>query len=85
MLMRLSDHAAMSAWQPAGQVPQLTLYLPGTVTPDNENAEQTWRARAETLTVTTIPGDHESMLTTAELHQTLAALSDHDAHQAKGR
>jgi amino acid adenylation domain-containing protein len=75
MLMRLSDHAAMSAWQPDGQVPNLKLYLPQVVTPGNENAEDTWRARCATLTGTTIPGTHESMLTADELHQAMAASS----------
>jgi len=72
LLMRLRDNAAMSGWQPAGRVPHLTLYLPQILTPDNDNAGQTWRARTTSLTVTTIPGDHESMLTAAELHQAMA-------------
>jgi len=38
ILMRLSDHAAMSAWRPAGRVPHLTLYLPQTLTAGNRTA-----------------------------------------------
>jgi amino acid adenylation domain-containing protein len=75
MLMRLSDHAAMSAWRPDGQVPNLSLYLPQVVTPGNDNAEETWRARSATLTVTTIPGNHESMLTADEFHRAVATSS----------
>jgi amino acid adenylation domain-containing protein len=74
MAMRLSFHAAMDAWRPSGQVPRLRLYLPQIITPDNENADETWRALGATMTVTTIPGDHEMMLTADELHQAVATI-----------
>ncbi|WP_086801011.1 non-ribosomal peptide synthetase [Streptomyces caniscabiei] len=73
MRMRFSFHAAMDAWQPARQVPRLRLYLPQVVTPGQENARESWRALGDTVTVTTIPGDHVSMLSASELHQTVAA------------
>jgi amino acid adenylation domain-containing protein len=75
MLMRLSDHAAMSAWQPTGLVPHLTLYLPWTVTPDNVNAVDSWRPHSATMTAITVPGNHESMLTTADFHRGIADLA----------
>jgi amino acid adenylation domain-containing protein len=76
LLMRLADHAAMSAWQPTGQIPHLTLYLPQTATPDNANAAATWRSRADAVTVLTVPGDHESMLTTDDLRDGVAGHAD---------
>jgi amino acid adenylation domain-containing protein len=83
MRMRLSCHAAMGAWQPAGQVPRLRVYLPEVVTPGNENAGETWRALGTTVSVTTIPGDHESMLTAGELHQAVATVDP--THQSQRR
>ncbi|WP_033345439.1 non-ribosomal peptide synthetase [Catenuloplanes japonicus] len=64
---RLSCHAAMSAWRPAGRVRHLSVHLPRTPNPDNTGASGTWQAYGDALTVTTIPGDHETMLTTDEL------------------
>ena len=73
----------MGAWQPAGQVPRLRVYLPEVVTPGNENAGETWRALGTTVSVTTIPGDHESMLTAGELHQAVATVDP--THQSQRR
>jgi thioesterase domain-containing protein len=67
MVMRLTDHAAMSAWQPTATVGRLTLYIPQTGTPDHDDAVATWQPYSRELTAVTIPGDHESMLVTAEL------------------
>ncbi|MFI5668039.1 amino acid adenylation domain-containing protein [Streptomyces sp. NPDC051704] len=67
--MRLSFHAAMDAWQPTGQVPRLTMCLPEVVTAGHENAPEGWRPLGATVAVTTIPGDHVSMLGAGELHQ----------------
>ncbi|WP_179166858.1 non-ribosomal peptide synthetase [Streptomyces sp. CB03238] len=73
MRMRLSCHAAMASWQPAGQVPRLRLFLPQVVSPGCDGAAETWHALGATVTVTTIPGDQKSMLTAVELHQAVAA------------
>jgi thioesterase domain-containing protein len=70
--MRLSFHAAMDGWQPTGPVPRLRIFLPQTMTPGNENARESWRGLGVTVAVTTIPGDHMSMLTAGELPQAVA-------------
>lgn len=70
--MRLSFHAAMDAWRPSGQVPQLSVCLPEVVTRGHENAPEHWRALGTDVAVTRIPGDHVSMLGAAELRQTVA-------------
>ncbi|MFR9753861.1 amino acid adenylation domain-containing protein [Nocardia sp. 004] len=75
MRMRLSCHAAMSAWQPRGQIPHIRLYLPEIVTPGTENAAETWCALSVSVTVTTVPGNHESILTAGELHHAVATHS----------
>ncbi|WP_345733607.1 thioesterase domain-containing protein [Cryptosporangium minutisporangium] len=85
MLMRLGDHAAMDSWRPTGQLPHLRLCLPQAVTPGSENAGESWRSHAAALTVTVVPGDHESMLTSEELHRALTAPCDSHPHQANGR
>ncbi|MGW4370296.1 amino acid adenylation domain-containing protein [Nocardia takedensis] len=70
--MRLSCHAAMSAWQPRHRIPRLTVYLPETITPGTEDAAETWRALGATVTVTTFSGDHESILVSDDLHHAIA-------------
>lgn len=67
--MRLSFHAAMDSWKPTGQVPRLTMCLPEVVTAGHENAPEGWRPLGAAVTVTSIPGDHVSMLSAGELHQ----------------
>ncbi|WP_229070860.1 non-ribosomal peptide synthetase [Actinoplanes sp. DH11] len=67
LVMRLTDHAAMSAWQPTATVGRMTLYVPQTGTPDHDDAVATWQPYSRELTAVTIPGDHESLLVTAEL------------------
>ncbi|WP_280404554.1 non-ribosomal peptide synthetase [Nocardia brasiliensis] len=73
--MRLSCHAAMSAWQPRGQIPRVGLYLPEVVTPGTEDAAETWRVLGASVTAATVPGDHESILTAGELHHAIAIRS----------
>jgi amino acid adenylation domain-containing protein len=75
MVMRLTDHAAMSAWQPTATVGRVTLYIPQTGTPDHDDAVATWQPYSRELTAVTIPGDHESMLVAAELVGCLDARS----------
>ncbi|WP_430789149.1 amino acid adenylation domain-containing protein [Actinoplanes sp. G11-F43] len=75
MVMRLTDHAAMSAWQPTTTVGRMTLYIPQTGTPDHDDAVATWQPYSRELSAITIPGDHESMLVTAELIGYLDGLS----------
>ncbi|MEU4038507.1 amino acid adenylation domain-containing protein [Streptomyces collinus] len=79
--MRLSFHAAMDTWQPTGQVPRLTMCLPEAVTAGHENAPAGWRSLGATVDVTTIPGDHVSMLSAGELHQAVdPTAGDHPQH-----
>ncbi|MET7951055.1 amino acid adenylation domain-containing protein [Micromonospora sp. NPDC005324] len=75
--VRLVCHAALTAWRPAGQTAQLRLILPTTVTPGTENATETWQARSTDVQVTTVVGDHESMLARPGLEQITALLPDH--------
>jgi amino acid adenylation domain-containing protein len=67
MVMRLTDHAAMSAWQPTATVGRVTLYIPQTGTPDHDDAVATWQPYSRELTAVAVPGDHESMLVAADL------------------
>ncbi|MET8183623.1 amino acid adenylation domain-containing protein [Streptomyces sp. NPDC005336] len=83
MRMRLSCHAAMATWQPAGQVPRLSLFLPEVVSLGCENADESWRALGATVTVTTIPGDQKSMLTAGELQQAVATIDPADQPQRR--
>jgi thioesterase domain-containing protein len=54
-------------------VGRVTLYIPQTGTPDHDEAVATWQPYSRELTAVTIPGDHESMLVTAELVHHIAA------------
>ncbi|MEV4826833.1 amino acid adenylation domain-containing protein [Micromonospora sp. NPDC049257] len=81
MRIRLVCHAAMSAWHPAGQTPTLQLILPHTVTPGTENATRTWQTRSSDPHVTTVAGDHESMLTGPGLDHITTLL--HERHSAR--
>ncbi|WP_030160178.1 non-ribosomal peptide synthetase [Streptomyces sp. NRRL S-244] len=74
--MRLSFHAAMNAWRPTGQVPRLTMCLPEVVTAGHEKAPEGWRPLGATVTVTTIAGDHVSMLSAGELTQAVNSRRD---------
>ncbi|MGW7488265.1 hypothetical protein [Streptomyces sp. NPDC054786] len=82
--MRLSFHAAMNAWKPTGQLPRLTMCLPEVVTAGHENAPEDWRPLGATVTVTTIPGDHVSMLSAGELHQALTTAGPAGQTQLNG-
>ncbi|MFI7025178.1 amino acid adenylation domain-containing protein [Micromonospora sp. NPDC049900] len=77
MRLRLACHAALSAWQPAGHAARLRLVLPTTITAGTENATQTWQARSRDTQVTTVEGDHESMLTGPALEQITTLLHQH--------
>ncbi|AKJ15917.1 hypothetical protein ABB07_39630 (plasmid) [Streptomyces incarnatus] len=83
--MRLSFHAAMDAWRPTGQVPRMTMCLPEVVTAGHENAPEGWRPLGATVAVTTIPGDHVSMLSAGELRQALGpAAAGRPQHTGEG-
>ncbi|WP_331728518.1 amino acid adenylation domain-containing protein [Streptomyces sp. NBC_00158] len=78
--MRLGFHAAMDAWRPTGQVPRLTMCLPEVITAGHEQAPDSWRTLGATVAVTTIPGDHVSMLSAGELHQAVAPAAGRTHH-----
>jgi thioesterase domain-containing protein len=72
--MRLHFHAAMDGWQPTAKVPNLNVFLPHVATPGNESTSEMWPALATDITITTIPGDHTTMLDAPELAQAIAGL-----------
>jgi thioesterase domain-containing protein len=81
----LTCHAAMSTWSPAGQVPRVRLVLPHTLTGGEDVMTETWRARSsDSLSVTTVPGEHDTMLTGPGLQQITALLVSR-AHPVIGR